>query len=223
MDNIKDVDFEDVNNETSEERIIRGSALYYNTSQVASILNIPDSTVRYYSKIFDNLLDIEVINKQRKYKQSDIDKLKFIVELKDEGMSLKQIEQYCSQTSFEDGSIQVKESNPLSIQALAKAIMDHQETQIMAMEDRIIKRLEENVQSQIAMNERALESIREEVATTVDEVISEKLSDFNEANIEEFKRVNEKLDRIAYVSSEEISKQKKDAPNKWWRWFKGEK
>lgn len=221
MDDIKDVEYESV--ETAEERVIRGSALYYNTSQVASMLNIPDSTVRYYSKTFENILDIEVINKQRKYKQSDIDKLKFIVELKEEGMTLKQIEQYCSQTSFEDGSIQVKESNPLSIQALAKAIMDHQETQIMAMEDRIIKRLEESVQSQIDMNKHALESIREEVATTVDEVVSEKLSGFNEANIEEFKRVNEKLDRIAYVSSEEISKQKKDAPNKWWRWFKGEK
>lgn len=44
-----------------------------------------------------------------------------MLELQAEGMSLKQIEQYCSEVSFEDdGKVQIKESNPLSIKALAQ-------------------------------------------------------------------------------------------------------
>ena len=149
MDKFHDVEFEEVNNKIKDKQISGTNHLYYNTSQVAQMLGIQDSKVRYYSKVFDDILKIEVINKQRKYKQEDIDKLRYMLELQAEGMSLKQIEQYCSEVSFEDdGKVQIKESNPLSIKALAQKLMDHQQEQIAAMEERIVTRLENYILNQ---------------------------------------------------------------------------
>lgn len=209
MDNIKDVNFEEV----KEERQIRGAVLYYNTSQVADILGVADSTVRYYSKRFENILNIEVINKQRKYKQSDIDKLKFICELKEEGMSLQQIEQYCSEVSFEEGTgIQIKESNPLSIKALAQTLMEHQQEQIALMEERIISRLENHIAVQSNINKDFMDKIKAEVSLTVDEVVSEKVSeikdDYTVTNnaLSEIKAQLDEIKQISYVSKEEIDK-----------------
>jgi DNA-binding transcriptional MerR regulator len=103
-------------NESNKEKNIRGKALYFGTSQVADILNIPDSKVRYYTNVFDDILHIEISNKQRRYTQSDIDKMKFMIELKEEGMTIKQIQEYCQEVDFEDSKeIQIKENNPLSI------------------------------------------------------------------------------------------------------------
>lgn len=173
-ENIKDVEFEDV---LTQEKTIRGSVLYYSTSQVAQILNIPDSTVRYYTKVFDDILHIEISNKQRRYKNSDIEKLKFIVQLKEEGLTIKQIGEYCSEVSFQEGKgVQIKESNPLSIQTLAKTLMDHQEKQIALMEERIMSRLNESILNQSLMNSKTMEDIKEEICTTVDEIVSEKMN-----------------------------------------------
>lgn len=231
MDKFQDVEFEAVDN-NSNEKTIRGSVLYYNTSQVADILGITDSKVRYYSKVFDNILNIEVINKQRKYKQSDIDKLKYMCELKEEGLSIKQIEQYCSEVSFEeDGKVQVKESNPLSIKALSQMLMKHQEEQIIAMEGRIINKLENYIQAQENNNTEIIEKVKEEISITVDEVVSEKLENHLEKTIEENKVIKEELaehkkmleeiKNTAYVSMEEIKKQKQEPPNRWFKRFMG--
>ncbi|MGL5330110.1 MAG: MerR family transcriptional regulator, partial [Peptostreptococcaceae bacterium] len=96
----------------STDKQIRGRAKYWSPSQVADILDIPVSTVRYYAIQFADLLDYPVVNKQKKFLDSDIEKLKFILELKNDGMSLQQIKEYCSEVSFTENGIQVKESNP---------------------------------------------------------------------------------------------------------------
>lgn len=221
MDSYIDVNYNDVESKKPTENV-----LYYTIGEVAKELGEESSTIRYWSNKYHDLLDVELCNTHRRYTRLDIDKLRIVQKCKAKNMSHNQIINTLKETNFDIAIIEKNFDevlNPLDLQVLTAALAVEVENQIMAMEDRIIQRMQEHMQSQIAMNERALESIREEVATTVDEIVSEKLSDFNEANIEEFKRVNEKLDRIAYVSSEEISKQKKDAPNKWWRWFKGEK
>ena len=187
--------------------------MYYNTGQVAQILGIQDSKVRYYSKIFDKILKIEVINKQRKYKQEDIDKLKYMLELQAEGMSLKQIEQYCSEVSFEDdGKVQIKESNPLSIQALAQKLMDNQQEQIAAMEERIMVRLEDYILSQENSNKEFGTKLKDEISITVDEVISEKIeevkSQYAPTNefLNEIKDQLQEIKQMSYVNREEIEK-----------------
>lgn len=231
MDKFQDVYFEEVENK-SDDKQIRGGVLYYNTGQVAQILGVQDSKIRYYSKIFDDILKIEVINKQRKYKQSDIDKLKYMLELQEQGLSLRQIEEFCSEVSFEEGGkVKIHEDNPLSIKALAQMLMDNQVEQISLMKNEIMESIQENMLKQYEMNIEAMNEIKKQLALTVDEVVSDKLEEAKESNIKEFKRVNDELGNITnelqeikqstYVTAEEISKQKKEPPNRLWKWFMG--
>lgn len=197
---IQDVEF----TEARENREIRGSVLYYSTSQVAQMLDIPDSTVRYYTKVFDPILNIEVYNKQRKYKQTDIDKLKFIVELKNEGMSVKQILEYCSKVDFNtENGIQIKESNPLSIQTLAKALLEEQRKEFIELKQDLFNHIDEKLKNisneQITHQNKIKESLLEEVSITVDDVLSDKLNSLQDS-IEEIKQEV----KIAHVSMESI-------------------
>jgi hypothetical protein len=185
-DNIQDVDFEEV---TEDKKNIRGSVLYYSTSQVSTLLNQPDSKIRYYTSVFDDILKIQISNKQRRYTEQDIEKLKFIIELKNEGMTIKQIQEYAQEVDFnaENGKIQIKESNPLSIQALAKALMEEQEKQILLFKQQVIDEVSLQLKNQLEVikinNEMITNTLTERVAITVDEVVSEKL----ETNLTEVK------------------------------------
>jgi len=181
-DDIQDVEYEEIKNSGNmKEKNIRGKALYYSTSQVANVLGITDSKVRYYSVVFDDILNIEVSNKQRRYTDEDIKKMKFLVELKNDGMTIKQIQEYCQDVDFDnDGEIIIKENNPLSIQTLAKALLEEQTKQLNLFKDEIIEsislRLAEQMQNIKDNNISFKEELLEQVALTVDEVVEEKLT-----------------------------------------------
>lgn len=203
MDNINDVEFEEVNYEdNTEDKEINGTnQFYYNTSQVAQILDIPDSKVRYYTKVFDDILNVEIINKQRKYKQSDIDKLRYMCELKNEGMSIKQIEQFCKEVDFNKGEVVVKESNPLSIQALAQAMMVEQVKLIEDMKQDLLSELKTFVVEQSKEQAAQLDSVKEDICTIIDENVEEKLEGLNS----DIKEIKEQV-KIAMVTKEEIER-----------------
>lgn len=210
-DDIRDVDFEEITEDSQkEEKNIRGTALYYSTNQVATILGESDSKIRYYSNVFDELLNIEISNKQRRYKQEDIDKLKFIIELKNEGMTLKQIKEYCEEVDFHNGEISVKESNPLAIQTLAKALMEEQTKQIENLKTELFERLKEFIVSQNIEQSKVLENIKEEIAVTVDEVVGEKM----QTSLSEIKETF----KVSYVTKEEIESLKRK--KSWFGWLK---
>lgn len=184
-EDIQDVEF----TEDNIQKEIRGSALYYSTSQVAQILDIPDSTVRYYTKVFDPILNIEIYNKQRKYTQLDIDKLKFIVGLKNENMSVKQILEYCqTEKEFDsENQIQVADNSPLSIKVLSKALMEQQQEEFSKLKDELFIRVEKQVQDlhnqNLEYQDKIREDIIQEVSTTIDESIEEHLkSEFTDTN-----------------------------------------
>ena len=136
-----------------------------------------------------------------------------MLELQAEAISLKQIEQYCSEVSFEDdGKVQIKESNPLSIKALAQKLMDHQQEQIAAMEERIVTRLENYILNQENNNKEFIEKLKDEVSITVDEVVSEKLEEvkgeYNETtkSLNDIKEQLQEIKQMSFVSKEEIEK-----------------
>lgn len=178
-DNIQDVDYIEVPDKT-----IRGESLYYSTSQVAKILDLSDSKVRYYSTVFADILNIEFHNKQRRFTKADIEKMRFLTELKEEGMTIKQIQDYCQEVDFENGGeIQVKETNPLSIQTLAKALLEQQE--LMLNEFR----------------EKLNEDIRKEVAITVDDGLNSFKEELKEDLKQEFQ---------AYIDQRELDYKNRD-------------
>ncbi|GCD12584.1 helix-turn-helix domain-containing protein [Clostridium tagluense] len=183
MEDFQDVDYHGVN-ETEKE--IRGKVLFYSTSQVATLLGETDSKIRYYTSVFNDTLDIQFSNKQRRYKDEDIKKLKYILELKQEGLTLKQIAEYISEVSLEEGEgIQIKESNPLSIKAIAITLLEEQHTQFLELKkemkeeqhNQLIEIKEELISTLKENYEGLKDNIIEQIATNIDDIIGNKLNE----------------------------------------------
>jgi len=51
----------------------RGEILYYSIDQIADLLNESIGNVKYYTNIFDDLLKIEIVNKELRYTNNDVD------------------------------------------------------------------------------------------------------------------------------------------------------
>ena len=204
-ENIQDVDFTDDNLTNN----IRGSALYYSTGQVSQMLGVPDSTIRYYTKVFDEILEIQVVNKQRKYTDADIDKLKFIIGLKNENMSVKQILEYCqTETEFNShNKIQVSDSSPLSIKVLAKALMEQQEIQFNNLKEELFIRMEKQIldlhNKSLEHQDKIRDDIKQEVAISIDECISTSLdSKLDERFIKTEQSLEEMLEELKQTKQE---------------------
>lgn len=123
-DNIEDdyieVEFNDV-----EENQINGEPMYYSTIQVANKLGLNTSTINYYANFFNEELEIEFSNKHRKYTKQNIEQLAYIIKLKKEGLTLKQIKEFISDDNVMNlkKEMQIKD-NPLQLQVLAQALAD---------------------------------------------------------------------------------------------------
>jgi DNA-binding transcriptional MerR regulator len=212
------------NNNEGQEKNIRGKALYFSTSQVANILNIPDSRVRYYTNVFDDILHVEISNKQRRYTQSDIDKMKFIIELKEDGMTIKQIQEYCQEVDFQDSKeIQIKENNPLGIQAIAKALLEQQSILINEMKQDIINSVVNEVNKTLNIQNDHFNDMKSglsnEIAITVEDIVDKRLkessNDLTNKIQGSFEDISSKIDEnnkiineFKYVKLEEQSQPK---------------
>ena len=85
-------------NNFQEEGIVtnkkRGDILSYSVSQVAALLGQEDSNILLFTNIFDNILKIEISDKELTYTNRDIDKLEFLINLKNKGLTTKEIQKY---------------------------------------------------------------------------------------------------------------------------------
>lgn len=212
-------DNEDELIDSSKEKIIRGKPLYFSTSQVADILETSDSKVRYYTKVFDLLFDegdIVISNTQRKYTQKSIDKLKYFIELKNDGMTIKQIQEYCEAVEWdEDRGVVVKESTPLHVQMIATALMEEQNKQLTELKDNFKNQMIEMMKFQVEENEKLKIQLKNELSLTVDQVVSEKLNEHLskiDAELEVTKETNEKIEELRLLMEhrrEEAEKEQK--------------
>ena len=55
---------------------------YYTMAQVASLLNENESSIRYYTNLFDDILNIEIVNKEFRFTPNNVDNLDFLINLK---------------------------------------------------------------------------------------------------------------------------------------------
>lgn len=211
--------------------------VYYSVGQVAKILEVPYSKVNYYCNYFDSLLNLEIINTQRKFKKNDIEKLKFILQLKDEGLSREQIKSYCQEVDFDiNTGLQVKESTPMSIQTLAKAIISEMQGEMIGnLRQEVAIQVRNELNTLLEAQYQANDELKQDICTSIDELVDEKLSkqiekiadiqkEESKITIETLNEMNTQLQEIkktAYVTAEEISKQKKEPPNRLWKWFMG--
>lgn len=123
----------------------RSGILYYSISQVAALLGESDSKIRYYTNIFDNLLKIQVSNKELIYTDKDIDKLEFLIRLKNKGLTIKEIHSYCEELPLDDNDIS-KETNTLSVSDLISLISQSQINEISKLRSELFNYIDQTKQ-----------------------------------------------------------------------------
>jgi len=126
----------------------RSGILYYSINQVATLLGESDSKIRYYTNIFDNLLKIQVSNKELIYTDKDIDKLEFLIRLKDKGLTIKEIQSYCEELPLDESDVS-KKGNALSIPDLIELISQSQAKEISKLRSDLFNHID-TVKMQLA-------------------------------------------------------------------------
>ena len=129
----------------------RGDIPYYTLSQVASLLNENEQDIRYYTNIFDDILKIEIVDKNFIYTDSDIDKLEFIIKLKNKGMTIKQINAYCDKLSLDKDKTYVKESSSVSIDDFINILMEAQSKEFVKLEKHLSQEIESSIEKHFAL------------------------------------------------------------------------
>ena len=90
------------------DNIIKGEDnIRYSATQVAEMFDLPVSTVRHYMTAFSEILDLEYSNKMRKFTKPSLKKFEFILKLREDGLTIQQIQKYCEREDIftEEGLI----------------------------------------------------------------------------------------------------------------------
>ncbi|EDK32625.1 helix-turn-helix domain-containing protein [Clostridium kluyveri] len=170
----------------------RGEILYYSMSQVADLLNENISNIKYYTNIFDNLLKIEIIDKELRYTNDDIDNLEFLIKLKNRGMTLKEIEEYYSKLPLNDNEVQHPGSNLLSVEELIDSIKEEQRIQLDNFKIQLNKDIQDanllyvkNITLTIidAQN-KSLNKFKQDLFEEIREYLNSKFDKINEINLD---------------------------------------
>lgn len=236
MDNeeIIDVEFEE-----GSKRIMGSSKIRYTATQVADILDLPVSRIRYYATVFSDILDIETSNGNRKYTESTIKKLQYIVKLKDEdGMTVQQIRDYCEKYEFFNEEGLIPQDKPLAIDMFTEAIKIEMSNQLEMFRDEIKKDIRNEMKDLIMAQYQANDELKQNICISIDELVDEKLSnqmnEITKLQKEELRSATETLNEVnrqlkelketAYVSMEEVKKISYKDPkdgklSKFWNWF----
>lgn len=168
----------------------RGQILYYSIEQVADLLNEDISNIKYYTNIFDNLLKIEIVDKELRYTNTDVDKLELLIKFKNKGMSLKEIEDYYNKLPLNDTETQPIENNLLSVEELIDSIKKEQQNQLDNFKIQLIDDIQkanslylQNITSTIIETQnKNLNEFRESLIKEVKEYLNYKFYDINETS-----------------------------------------
>lgn len=167
------MDFENENNnpidaefiEDTYTKFINGKPIYYKTNEVAQALGENDSTIRFWCQMFADFLPIETSGRNRKFKDGDIEKLRFIQKLlRIDKLSIQQVKEYCSEPNIEKRL--VKESDPLPVQIIATSTAIEVGSQL----NDYLERMENNILDKIEQNHQLeLDLIKEEFSKNQEE------------------------------------------------------
>ncbi|MBK1812704.1 MerR family transcriptional regulator [Clostridium sp. YIM B02505] len=187
----------------------RGEILYYSIDQVADLLNEDIGNIKYYTNIFDDILKIEIVHKELRYTNNDVDKLELLIKLKNRGMTLKEIEDYYSKLPLDDTEVRYSESNLISVEDLVDSIKREQQIQLDNFKTEFIKDIQ-NTNSLILQNitssiidaqTKSLNEFKQNLQTEIEEYLDSKFEKFSEVNRE---LQNNLLTNISDVISEKI-------------------
>jgi DNA-binding transcriptional MerR regulator len=168
------------------QNIKRGEILYYSIDQVADLLNENIGNIKYYTNIFDDLLKIEIVDKELRYTNNDVDKLELLIKLKNRGMSLKEIQDYYNSLPLNDTEVKHVQNNLLSVEELIDSIKEEQLIQFNNFKTLLIKDIQD-------ANSLYLQNI----CSTVIEAQNNSLNEFKMDLLKELKEyINLKFDNV---------------------------
>jgi len=195
---------ENEDSSTLNDREINGEPLFYTTLQVSKILKFPVSTIRLYTSRFNELLDIEPSNKNNQYKKTDIEKLRFILNLtKKEGLTIQQAKDYCSRKGFNLDDIEkavMDSNNPLALQTFITATTMEMDKKLTLFTENLFEKITKNQQQNN-------ENLQELIAVTVEDIIVEK---FDLSAIQQIKSQEDFKDYISSSIKDSFQTQTKD-------------
>ena len=190
---MEDKEFIDVNYIETDE-VETTLPKYFTTGQVATILGVTDSTLRFWCRKFSPKLNIKKIGSHRRFTKENIKDLQYIKKLlKEDGLMISQAKEVFNK---DENAImeQVNEGEPLAIQALATAIgLEVEEC------------LNEFKQELIEQQQEELKNIKSEISKTIQEENKKIFNAIDEKELEAKNRDIEMIDKLKY-SMEEIKK-----------------
>lgn len=168
----------------------RGEILHYSIDQVADLLNESTENIKYYTNIFDDLLKIEIVDKELRYTNDDVDKLEFLIKLKNRGMSLKEIQDYYNKLPSNDAEVQHPESNLISVEALVDSIKREQQAQFDNFKIQFMNDMQnanslylQSISSTIIEAQtKSLNEFKQDLFKEIKEYLDSKFDDVNEIN-----------------------------------------
>ena len=209
------MDSEDKHVDIHEEAIVktkkRGDILYYSINQVAALLDEEDSNIRYYTSIFDNILKIEILDKELRYTNRDIDKLEFLINLKNKGMTIKEVQKYCEELPLDiEDLIEIKENNSISAKEIVGTILDLENKQIENLREHLDVKIDKSNElsfqkiSKLIVEEqdKQFTLFRDDILREIKEYIDYKFDIESKVNKDLYNALSIKIDNL---TSEKLS------------------
>jgi DNA-binding transcriptional MerR regulator len=183
----------------------RGDILYYSVSQVATLLDQEDSSIRYYTNVFDNILKIEISDKELRYTNRDVDKLEFLINLKNKGMTIKEVQKYCEELPLDiEDLVEIKESNSISVKEIMTTIVTSENEKIDNLKEYLTNKIDESnelsVQKIVKLiseeQNKQLQFFRDGILTEIKEYIDSKFDIENKINTDLYNEFSLKMNNL---------------------------
>lgn len=182
----------------------RGDILYYSISQVANLLGEEDSSIRYYTNVFDNILKIEILNKAFRYTNSDVDKLEFLINLKNKGMTIKEIQKYCEALPLNlEELVEIKENNSLSAKEIITTIVGLENKELNNLKENLSNKIREDnelhiqkIDDLISEQNNQLKLFKEDILKEIKQYVDYKFDKAHEANSNLYNELSLKIDNL---------------------------
>lgn len=184
--------------------------IYYTAVQVAEILGETDSTIRSWCKdsALGEVLNIKKVNGRNKFTKRDIEKLKFVKELRDRNYSISQTREYISKQGFEYGEYDsglVDPRDPLGFEALSIRLAQKQNEELQQFKKDILTEMNKFMYVVMEEQKNYLQGVTDELSISLESKI-EKMNNISEHILENTKN---KLDEFAKNIDSNLKNQEK--------------
>lgn len=199
------------------DNIIKGEDnIRYSATQVAEMFDLPVSTVRHYMTAFSEILDLEYSNKMRKFTKPSLKKFEFILKLREDGLTIQQIQKYCEREDIFTEEGLIPNDKPLAVEVFSEAIKLEMQNQLEMFRSQIHADIRNELKLMLEAQYKVNDDLKQELCTTLDEMIDEKLDSYLdkvsennkiiENKIEQQNKVLEEIKQMSCVTKEEIEK-----------------